>query len=89
LARLDLGSADLGGRFGAGDLDGLQPFELLAFRAGFAKPCWRGPDFVDEGFELPTLGQDRGVDALVVLAALALYREGVDLAGIQGQLAAG
>ena len=66
-----------------------KPFELLALRAGARGRAGPGPVLVDERFELAALGDDGRVDALVVLAPLALiFQKRVDRAGIQRQLAA-
>ena len=88
-ARFDQRGADVGGRLVAGDFGDLQSFELFALRAGPRRRAGAGLVLGDELFQVPALGQDGGVRALVMLAALALIlQKGIDLAGKHRQLAA-
>ena len=88
-ARLDDRCADVGGRLVAVNLFDLQALELLGFRPGPGGRAGPGFVLVDEFFQLPPLGQDRGVRALVVVAAFDLvFEKGVDPAGKHRQFAA-
>ncbi len=89
LARLDARRADAGRRLVAGDLRQFQLLELLALRLRQRRRCGAGLVPGDEVFQVPPLGQDRVVRALLVLALLPLELQiGIDLAGKRRQLAA-
>ncbi len=90
LARLDAREAEVDPGLLAGHLDHLQPFELLRLAAGLAGRVGVGAVLDDEPLELLPLGGGGGVLPLVVLATLVqVLQVGVDVAGEQGQLAAG
>ena len=90
MSRFEIGEAKLDGRFGAVDVNQVEPFELLGLALGLAGGGGVGAILGDEGFELPPLGERRGVDALVVRAPLFDIRQiGLDVAGIHRELAAG
>ncbi len=65
-------------------------FQLPALGAGAGGRAGAGLVLGDEFFQVPPLGQHGGVGALVAFAPLLLvFQEGIDLAGIHRQLAAG
>ena len=90
LPHFEIGKAKLDGRFGAVDVNQVEPFELLGLALGLAGGGGVGAILGDEGFELPPLGERRGVDALVVRASLFDVGEiGLDGARVHRELAAG
>ena len=82
LARLDARGADPGRRLVAGDLRQFQRSSCLLFDCASVAVLARALFLGDELLQVPPLGQDGGVRALLVLAFLVLeFQEGIDLAG--------